>query len=159
MNQSTPAGTRQWLVMVVGGLLLAGGLLALALPVMLDDYDTWGIQIKCGNGYQSQLLQAATTDENPGRQPASTEGAASHYADQCSSAVAHRRAWALPAVALGVLPFIPKAVAWTRRGAPGAGSYPPGGSWSTGHPDAAMHDAALLDRRERSHHRPPNTTL
>jgi hypothetical protein len=54
--------------MIVGAVVLAGALVALYFPVYLDAYDRWGVQINCGNGYASQLLQATSDDQDQGRQ-------------------------------------------------------------------------------------------
>lgn len=88
--------SRGRLIMTAGVVLLAGAFLVLCLPVFLGDLDEYGFQIKCGNGFQSQLVQATVA----------------------------------------------------------------GGRWAAAHPDAEMHDAALLDRRDSSHReQPPNTTF
>jgi hypothetical protein len=160
------AVSRHRLIVMVGIVLLAGGLLALWFPVLLGDHDMYGVQIKCGNGYSSQLLQATVDDQGPGQQSAS--GAAptavrppTNHVDQCKGALAHRRAWAIPAAGLGALLLIPEAVMWARSRA--TEPVVPGSTiaWRpSAHPDENMHDAAVLDRRERSHREPPsNTTL
>ncbi|MGH3562524.1 MAG: hypothetical protein ACRDTN_12175 [Mycobacterium sp.] len=166
MGKSAQMTHRDWLVITLGIVLLAGGLLALWFPVFLDDYDRYGIQVKCGNGFYSQLTQAATDDQEPGQQSA-PDGAPvavqppTNHVDQCKSAIAFRRAWALPTAGLGVVILIPQLVTWARKRASEARSNGSTSAWSaSSHPDDTMHDAALLDRRERSHwHRPSNTTL
>lgn len=70
--------------------LLAGGLLAQYFPVFIDAFDQFGWQVKCGNGFASELTQAATAAGN-----------ARHYVDQCNSALMVRRLWAIPTAALG----------------------------------------------------------
>lgn len=123
----------------VGAILLAGGLVALAFPVFLNDFDTFGVQISCGTGYRSQLGQATATD----------------YIDGCRSAVAYRRVWLLSTAGLGVVLLIPAMVAWAR-----SPRSSPAGAQAATNPYAEMHDAAVLDRREHPpHDHRPNTTL
>jgi hypothetical protein len=154
MDESTRTVTRGWLIMWIGIALLAGGLLGLCLPVFLDSYDSWGMRVKCGNGYYADLVQATTDDSQ------STSGAlrpATSYVDQCGSALAHRRAWLIPVAALGVLILIPELVTWSHSGS--ASSAATTDEWSED-PVDFMHDAAVLDRRERPRRqRPTDTTL
>jgi hypothetical protein len=142
----------------IGAILLAGALLALWLPIYLDTYDKWGVQIKCGNGYysqlDSQLMPAITDNQDQARQSA----LATYYVGQCKSALAHRRAWAIPVAAVGALIVVPELVAWARGRARSLAATT-NESW-TEPADMALHDAALLDRRYRSHRaRPSDTTL
>jgi hypothetical protein len=154
MDGSTRLVTRGWLITLIGVALLAGGLFALCFPVFLDSYDSAGIQVKCGNGYYADLAQATTDD----RQSASgVVQAATHYLDQCQSALAHRREWLIPVAALGALIFVSGLAAWSR-----AGSSSPAATtteWSEIPPDA-LHDAEELDRRSHPRWpRPSDTTL
>jgi hypothetical protein len=152
MDKSARVVTRGWLDMIIGTVVLAGALFALCFPVYLGTYDRWGVQIKCGNGYSSQLVQATTDDQDQARQSAP----ATSYVNQCKSALLHRRVWTVPVAAVGALILIPELVAWVR-----GGSRSP--TEPTHEPSAEptdLHDAALLDRRYRSHRpRPPDTTL
>lgn len=142
VTESAKVVTRGWVDMLIGTILLAGALLALWLPVYLDTYDKWGVQIKCGNGYYSQ----------------SESQLESQLESQCRSALAHRRAWAIPVAAVGALIVVSELVAWARCGARSMAA-PTNESW-TEPADMALHDAALLDRRYRSHRaRPSDTTL
>jgi hypothetical protein len=80
------------LILIVGAALVGIGLLALNFPVFLNAYDQWGWQIKCGTGYDTNLMQAeiasqATPQEN--------------FVDQCQSALAMRRAWTIPVALIG----------------------------------------------------------
>jgi hypothetical protein len=148
-----------WLAAMIGTVLLAVGLLALGFPVFLDEYDKYGIQVKCANGYSSQLLQATVDDQTPGGQPApgAVEPATNHV-DQCKSAVAHRRAWAVPTVGLGALLLVAKVTTWARTRTRAPGSPADADAWSVREED--MHEAARLDREQHSHWgRPTNTTL
>jgi hypothetical protein len=141
-----------WLGMLVGAVLLAGAALVLCLPVYLGIYDRYGMQIECGNGYESQLLQASINDREQARQP----GPATNYVNQCESALLHRRAWVLPIAGLGAVILIPELVAWARGESPNS----PGPTSEGLAEPADLHDAALLDRRYRSHRqRPHGTTL
>ena len=71
--------------------LVAGGLLALYFPVFIDGFDQFGWQIKCGNGFTTELTQASSA---AGR-------LRTNYVDQCNSALMVRRLWAIPTAALG----------------------------------------------------------
>jgi hypothetical protein len=156
MDGSSEMTFRDQLVTVIGAVLLAGGLLALSVPVSLGDYDSRGIQVGCGNGYYSQLLQATVDDEESGRQAAP----GTNYVEQCESAIAHRRAWAVPIAGLGVVILVAEVVQWARSRATEPGSAAAPHAWSADHPDQNMHEAAVLDRRERPHPpRPSDTTL
>jgi hypothetical protein len=154
MDGSKRTHTRGWLIALIGAALLAGGLVGLCFPVFLDSYDRAGMQVKCGNGYYADLLQATADDQQ------STSGAvqpATSYVHQCTSALAHRREWLIPVAALGALILIPELVAWLRAGSPT--SVAKTKEWSED-PADALHDAEVLDRRYRSHwDRPSDTTL
>ncbi|BBZ12678.1 hypothetical protein [Mycobacterium branderi] len=151
MDESANVLTRGWLDMLIGAALLVGALVALCFPVYLGSYDRYGMQINCGNGYSSQLLQATLDDQEQ------AQHAATNYVDQCKSAVAHRRAWVLPVAGLAVLILIPELVAWAR----GESSMPAGPALALrADTDTSLQTAELLDRRECSHReRAANTTL
>ncbi|MGH3553880.1 MAG: hypothetical protein ACRDT5_15075 [Mycobacterium sp.] len=159
MDKSAKVVTRGWVPKLIGTVLLAGALVALCFPVYLSTYDQYGMEINCGNGYYSRLLQAATDDQNQAHRSAPAAGQpATNYVDQCKSALLHRRAWTVSVAAVGVLILIPELVAWTRRGS--ATSSATTGTWSATHVDEDMEEAALLDRRELRHRpRPDGTTL
>jgi hypothetical protein len=88
MNMSN----RRFLTLGAGVLLLTIGLLALRLPVFLADFDQWGFQISCGSGLASSVTQAGIADS-----------AGTHFVDQCQTAIAMRRAWAVPFTVAGML--------------------------------------------------------
>jgi hypothetical protein len=88
MNMSN----RRFLALAAGILLLAIGLLALRFPVFLSDFDEWGFQINCGSGFVNSFTQAGVADSG-----------GTHFVGQCHTAVAMRRAWAIPATAGGAL--------------------------------------------------------
>ena len=74
--------------MYIAGLLPAViGLAALVYPIYLDQYDA---EVSCGNGLSSDLSQPAQTDRHD-------------LVTQCHTALLVRRAWAIPAVAIGWL--------------------------------------------------------
>lgn len=137
--------------MLLGTALLVGALVALSFPVYLGSYDRYGMQIKCGNGYSSQLVQATVDDQEQ------AEHSPTNYVDQCKSAVAHRRAWVMPVAGLAVLILIPELVAWARR----ESSTPAGPALALrADTDTSLQTAELLDRRECSYReRAANTTL
>ncbi|OLT94144.1 hypothetical protein [Mycobacterium syngnathidarum] len=68
------------------------GLYLLSLPVYLDDFDQFGMQIPCGSGYSAHLVQA--------------NAAGQEYVDKCGSALTMRRLWTIPIVAIGALALI-----------------------------------------------------
>lgn len=73
----------------IAGLLLAFiGLAALWVPVYLDQFDSYGIKVSCGNGIEAKLTHTDLTD-------------GSALAARCDTAVLVRRAWAIPTVVLG----------------------------------------------------------
>jgi len=87
----------------IAGLALAViGLLALWFPVYLDQYDSYGIKVTCGNGFGSNLTQAVQANGGD-------------LVTQCGSALLVRRAWAIPAVASGWLLVTGFLVAWVHR--------------------------------------------
>ncbi|ORB07135.1 hypothetical protein BST30_08240 [Mycobacterium mantenii] len=79
------------LVVFAAVVFLVGGLFALYLPVFIDAYDQYGWQVKCGNGFTTDLTQASnavgTTSNND--------------VAQCNDALMVRRLWAIPAAVLG----------------------------------------------------------
>jgi hypothetical protein len=155
MEQSEKTITRGWLAVLVGAALLVGGLVALSFPVFLGSYDQYGVQIKCGNGYRAELLQALLDDQESASTPARPT---TSYVDQCGRALAHRRAWLIPVVVAGALILVPDLVAWARGEAASPAEQPH--EWSAEPTDTEMREAALLDRRWRSHRpRPSDTTL
>jgi hypothetical protein len=79
--------TRRIVAGTVAVVLLTVGLLALRWPVYLPDFDPWGVQVKCGNGFSADLVQATFAGAT----------------DRCQHALAGRRAWAIPVSALGWL--------------------------------------------------------
>jgi hypothetical protein len=81
---------RRLLVLAAAIALILVGLLALQFPVYLDDFDKWGAQVRCGNGFGAELVQASVAD-----------GGSSTFTNGCKSALAVRRGWAISTVVLG----------------------------------------------------------
>lgn len=79
------------LIVFAAVIFLAGGLFALYHPVFIDAYDQFGWQVKCGNGFTTELNQASSAVGGPG----------TNYVDQCNSALMARRLWAIPTAVLG----------------------------------------------------------
>ena len=95
--------TRRHMIFGIAGLVLAVvGLLALWFPVYLDQYDLYGVQVTCGNGFSANLNQAAQAK----------------LATKCDSALLVRRVWAIPAVAFGWLLVAGFLLAWVRAAQP-----------------------------------------
>lgn len=96
---------RNLLTAALAVVLLAGGLLALHFPVYIDAYDRWGWQIECGDGYGADLAQAVIADVGfdpaSGEPPPAVPTGGSDYVGQCNTALALRRAWAIPVAVLG----------------------------------------------------------
>lgn len=82
-----PIGRRPAILGVAGLALALIGLIALWFPVYLNQYDVYGVKVTCGNGFSSNLNQAAQAD----------------LVTNCDTALLVRRAWAIPAVAIGWL--------------------------------------------------------
>ena len=100
---------RGWAILFLGSALLGVGLLALNFPVFLNAYDQWGWQIKCGTGYDTNLIQAEYANQVSPQ---------SNFVDQCQSELAMRRAWTIPIAVVGWLILSGLAVALWRHAAP-----------------------------------------
>jgi hypothetical protein len=85
---------------VLGLALAIVGLAALWFPIDLDQHDTYGFPIQCGNGFSSNLTAAQA------------DGAG--VAARCEGALLTRRAWAIPSAAIGWLLITVFLIAWTR---------------------------------------------
>ncbi len=73
----------------IAGLLLGViGLMALLFPINLDQYDSFGVKVTCGNGLRSDLSQCLQANGDA-------------LVTRCDTALVVRRAWAIPAVAIG----------------------------------------------------------
>ncbi|WP_197089824.1 hypothetical protein [Mycobacterium nebraskense] len=96
------------LVFAAAAVALTIGLLALWFPVFIDAYDQYGWQVKCGNGFTTDLAQASSADRKKDDHGAATglAGTGTNFVDQCDSALMIRRAWAIPATALGGLTLV-----------------------------------------------------
>jgi hypothetical protein len=93
---------RQTYLGIAGLLLAVIGLAALLYPIYLDQYDHYGIEVSCGTGLRSDLTQAAQSDNHG-------------LVSQCDTAVLLRRAWAIPAVAIGWLLVTAFLVSWVHN--------------------------------------------
>ncbi|UXA07174.1 hypothetical protein KXD96_03160 [Mycobacterium sp. SMC-2] len=95
---------RGTLVFAAAIVALTVGLLALRFPVFIDDYDQFGWKVKCGNGFTTDLAQASSADANKNEHEGAMPSA--NYVGQCDDALMIRRAWAIPAAALGGLTLV-----------------------------------------------------
>ncbi|OMC38229.1 hypothetical protein A5740_27380 [Mycobacterium sp. GA-1841] len=77
---------------LAGAVVLAIGLYLMSMPVYLNDFDQYGMQIPCGSGFSAHLVQATAAGQE--------------YVDKCGSALTMRRLWTIPVVALGALALI-----------------------------------------------------
>ncbi|CNI87198.1 transmembrane protein [Mycobacterium tuberculosis] len=93
---------RQTCLGIAGLLLAIIGVAALVYPIYLDQYDHYGIEVSCGTGLRSDLTQAAQPDNHG-------------LVGQCDTAVLVRRAWAIPAVAIGWLLITGFLVGWVHN--------------------------------------------
>lgn len=140
--------------MLIATALLVVSLIALSFPVHLDSYDRYGIQLKCGTGYVTNLVQATADDQQEAQLPGTT----THYVDQCKSALLHRRVLILPVTGVATIILMAELMAWMRGWSPNSAESP--SEWPVDHTEEELHDAAVLDRRYRSHReRPHDTTL
>nr|WP_232065353.1 hypothetical protein [Mycobacterium shinjukuense] len=94
---------RQMYIGIAGLLLALLGLAALYFPVYLDQYDMYGIKVTCGNGLRSDLTQAHQANSGA-------------LVTRCDTALLVRRAWAIPAVAMGWLLVTGFLVVWVHNG-------------------------------------------
>lgn len=81
---------------------LTVGIFALCLPVFIDAYDQYGWQVNCGSGFATDVTQASSADG---------QGHGANYVDQCDNALLIRRAWAIPAAAIGGITLVGLAAA------------------------------------------------
>jgi hypothetical protein len=84
-------------VIAVGIFLIAAGSLVMTFPVSLNAYDRWGFTIVCGNAFKLDSTHAVLVDQQPGAEAADSRT----YVAQCRHAVALRRLWTIPPVAIG----------------------------------------------------------
>lgn len=82
--------TRRLLAMIAAGFIVVVGFLGMWQPVHLSDYDRYGIKIRCGTGFVTDLSQAQIADDGAGTRT-----------DQCDTALLVRRAWAIPMMLAG----------------------------------------------------------
>lgn len=91
---------RRHTMLAAAGLALAViGLMALWFPVYLNQYDVYGVKVTCGNGFSSNLNQATQAN----------------LVTKCDTALLVRRAWAIPAVAIGWVLISGFLLAWVHR--------------------------------------------
>jgi len=152
MEESPRTITRGWLITLIGIALLAGGLFGLCFPVFLSSYDSSGIQVKCGNGYFAELVQATADDQ---QSTSGTVQPATGYVHQCMNALAHRREWLIPVAGLGALILISELVTWSRVESRSSAANT--NEWAED-PTEALHEAHVLDRRYHSRWKPPSDT-
>ncbi len=113
--------SRRRFILGLGTVLLASGLFASAFPVYLSSYNHWGVQIRCGTGYKSELLQAQLADNDDialSVPPpyAAVVTADAGYTAQCNHALAARRAWVLTPAGAGFLMITAELAALTLTG-------------------------------------------
>lgn len=77
---------------IAGAIIVAIGLYLMSMSVYLGDFDQYGMQIPCGTAFSAHLDQA--------------EAAGGDYVDKCGSALATRRMWTIPVVAIGGLALL-----------------------------------------------------
>lgn len=95
--------TRRHIIFGLAGLTLALiGLMALWSPIYLNQYDLYGLKVTCGNGFSSNLSQAAEAN----------------LVTKCDTALLVRRAWAIPAVAFGWVLVMGFLLAWAQAARP-----------------------------------------
>ncbi|BBX34406.1 hypothetical protein MMAG44476_37013 [Mycolicibacterium mageritense DSM 44476 = CIP 104973] len=77
---------------IAGFVILGIGLYVMSMPVYLDDFDQYGMQIPCGSAYGVHLDQAIAAGDE--------------YIGKCDSAVLMRRLWTVPIVVIGALALV-----------------------------------------------------
>ena len=97
MTEREPLFGRTIGAIAVGVFLVAAGLLVMRFPVSLSAYDRWGFTIVCGNAFKLDSTQAVLADQQPRAAAADSRT----YVAQCRHAVALRRLWTIPPVAIG----------------------------------------------------------
>ena len=75
------------------------GVAAMWFPVYLDQFDHYGIQVSCGNGFSSHLHGEATAA----------------ITSRCSTGLLVRRLWAIPTVAAGWMIVTWFVIMWARE--------------------------------------------
>lgn len=89
---------RQLYLGILGLIIGLIGLAAMLIPVYLDQFDMYGIQVTCGNGLSSHLRGETSAA----------------LASRCGSALLERRLWAIPTLAAGWMIVTWFVVAWAR---------------------------------------------
>lgn len=91
------------LILLVGAVALAIGVIGLLLPVSVPGPDN--ASIGCGNGLvQDQSAAREADSRNPVNLPILNEVIPhTDYVAQCQSAVSSRRAWAIPVAVIGLV--------------------------------------------------------
>lgn len=88
---------RQIYIGIFGLIIGLIGIAAMLFPVYLDQFDLYGIQVSCGNGFGFHL-----------------HGDDAGLASRCGTAVMIRRLWAIPTVAVGGLIVAWFVMMWAR---------------------------------------------
>lgn len=100
---------RRLLILGAAIAMIAVGLLALQFPVNLNEFDKWGIQINCGNGFGAELLQASIADTT-----ASSTQTSTRFTNACHTALTVRRVWAISLTVLGAAVLSWVAYRWVK---------------------------------------------
>ncbi len=95
--------TRRLLAMIAAAAVLGIGVLLMWQPVYLPDFDSYGLQIRCGSGFLADMSH-----------PELVDGGAGPLRDRCESALLQRRAWAVPMMVVGAGVLIALALRGTR---------------------------------------------
>lgn len=83
---------------ILGLIIGVIGLAAMWFPVYLDQFDHYGIQVSCGNGFSSHLHGEGTEA----------------ILSRCDTGLLVRRLWAIPTVAAGWMIVTWFVIAWAR---------------------------------------------
>ncbi|TGD88292.1 aminopeptidase [Mycolicibacterium sp. CH28] len=104
------------LVLMVGAVLLAAGVIALLVPVSTADGN--GGSIGCGNAVSADLSGAREANSKTVANVPILNEIVPHtdYVAQCQSSVSQRRAWSIPLTVIGVLAIAGGLVVGGRRG-------------------------------------------
>lgn len=90
---------------------LTVGIFALRFPVFIDALDQFGWQVKCGDGFTTDLAQASSADSAKNGDGPNAVARGTDYVGQCATALMVRRVWAIPVAAVGGIALTGLAIA------------------------------------------------
>lgn len=112
--------TAKRIVMLLGAIALAVGLIALLVPVSVTDNE--GNSVGCGNAIAADLSEAQAANDRSVADVPILEQIIPHtdFVELCESALSSRRSWSIPVAVIGALAIVGALFIRERRGSPGA---------------------------------------